>query len=221
MSIKIEIHDGATPMLQEIVELNYGMGLDALDHAGIVLRNATRKAFRASTTRWAQYYRNGRRIIYKARGERGLGRRVNHQAKGGTANPANMSSFITSNLMAKSMTMVVGGKHGRLKPKIRKNGKVVGFATPVGATTKGSYAILQKLNSGDVHTDDEYYNKSVRSHVDTKKFRNPNYKKQNFIENGRSAAMGTVRDIMTNKLESLLQHQIDRANVTTKKVVTA
>jgi len=221
MAIRIEIHDGSIPMLEEIIEINYGMALDALDHAGIILRESTRKAFLASRTNWRQSYIKGELKIFKTSSSNVLGKRMSHVGKTSSGSPDNMKSFITSNLMTKSLTMVVGGKHGKLRPKLRKDGKVVGFARPVGAVTKGSYAILQKLNSGDVDTDNNDYNSKVRPSVDMRKFRNPSYKKQNFIERGRANAMGQVRSIMTDKLEKLIQKKIDRTNVTSRKVKTA
>jgi len=218
MAIRIEIHDGSVPMLEKIIEINYGMALDALDHAGIVLRDSTRKAFRASRTNWRQSYIKGELKIFRTSSSNVLGKRMSHVGKNSNGTPDNMESFITSNLMTKSLTMVVGGKHGRLKPMLRKDGKVVGYAKTVGAVTKGSYAILQKLNSGDVDTDDNDYVDKVRA---KSKFRNPNYKGQNFIERGRANAMGQVRSIMSDKLEKLIQKKIDRINVTSREVVTA
>jgi len=219
MAIRIEVSDGATPMLEEIIKLNYGMGLDALDQAGNVMREATRRELKASRTQWSQYYRKGKKRIYKTKSARRTGRRLDHVSKGGTADPESMANFITSNLMEKQMVMVVAGKHKRLKPKTRRNGKVVGFQKAVGSVTKTGYAILQKLNSGEVDGD---YASKVRSREDSMpNFKDAIYRKRNFIEKGRRSSTGRVRDIMTSKLESLLHKEINRANVKSREVKTA
>ncbi len=220
MSFHIKIFDGAIPMLDMIAEANYGQALDALDHAGIKLRNSTRKAFLSSSTVVSQFYNEHGFYKIRKRGkiQQVLGQRISHRNKGSMDRPSSMVNFITSNLMTKSMTMVVAGKHGRLRPKLRKDGKVIGFAGSVGATTKGSYAILQKLNSGD--SSDSEYQKIYRTKVQHKIFDNMKFRKQNFIEKGRAMAMPEVRNIMTTKLESMIHKQINRAEIKVKEVRT-
>lgn len=218
MSIRLEIHENAISMIDKIVKINYGMGLDALDQSGIVLRDSTRRAFKSSRTQWRQSYIKGKLNIFKTSSSNILGKRVSHVNKSNAGKPDNMANLITSTTMAKSMTTVIAGKHKRFTPLIRRNGKVVGSGTSVGATTKGSYAILQKLNSGSTDTDNNDYKSKVRG---ISKFNNPNYQQQNFIEKGRSAAMGQVKNIMTSKLESLMNREINRANVTSREVKRA
>jgi len=220
MSLKITIFDGVIPMLDEIAEANYGQGLDALDHAGIVLRTAQRTAFKSSRTQWRQSYIKGKRRIFKTTSSNILGNRVSHQTRSNRGRPSSMANFITSNLMEKSMIMVVGGKHGKLSPKLRRDGKVIGLAKPVSSVTKGSYAILQKLNNGSIATDKNYYANSVRR-SSMKGFKRAKYLSQNFVEKGRLVAMPAVRQIMTSKLESMIHKQINRANIKVKEVVTA
>jgi len=223
MSIKIEIYDGAIPMLKEIAEANYGMALDALEHAGIILRDSTRKAFTDSTTAVSQYYDENGNLNIKRQGGKiaqTLGQRISHRNKGSMDSTASMKSFITSNLMAKNMTMVVAGKHKRLRHKIRRDGKVEAYAKTVDPVTKGSYAILQKLDSGDRNTDDgDYKNKVLRKRDSI--FENMKLVKQDFIKAGRANAMGRVKSIMTDKLEKLITREINRANVTIKEVKRA
>jgi len=218
MSLKITIFDCAIPMLDKIAEANYGQALDALEHAGIKLRTATRRAFLSSSTHISQQY--DKHENFKIRGSKTrkiqqvLGQRISHRNKGSMDNPSSMANFITSNLMTKSMTMVIAGKHGKLRPKLRRDGKVTGFAKSVGSVTKGSYAILQKLNSGD--SSESEYKKVHRTKVQHRIFDDMKFRKQNFIEKGRAMAMPEVRNIMTTKLESMIHKQINRATVKTR-----
>jgi len=218
--IRISIEDGATPLLDKILELNYGMALDALDNAGIILRDNTRKAFKASTTKISQgYTKDGRWYVRGGYGkayQQNIGIRLSHQNKGGFDATPDMASFITSNLMEKHLTMVVAGKHGKLRPKIRRDGKVIKSANSVGSVTKGSYAILQKLNYGD--DSDPEYEKVHRTKQQAEFFKNAKWKRQGFIEKGRKSSMGRVNEIMTSKLEALLQREYNRANTKGVKV---
>ena len=222
MSLHIKIFSGTDALLDKIAEINYGQGLDALDHAGGKIRNAQRRAFRSSTTIIDQHYdRNGNLRIRRSTGKNqyGLGKRISHRNKGSMENPSSMESFITSNLMPNSMTMVVGGKHKKLRPKFRKDGKIVGDTNPVGAVTKYSYAILQKLNSGDASDSD--YKKIYRSKAEERIFKNMRFRKQHFMEKGYNSVRGDVKNIMTDKLESMIHKQINRVEVKLKEVRTS
>lgn len=220
MSIKITIYDGATPMLDKIAEAHYGQALDALDYAGIKLREATRREFRSSKTKIRQFYdKNGNFGITKAKTARyGLGKRISHKNKTNSDKTANMENLITSNLMVNSLTMVVAGRHKRMTPKKRRDGKVVGSFSPI-AVNKGSYGILQKLNDGE--TDGEFYKTVKRTKQQHKIFDKMKFSKQNFIEKGRLSAMPDVHNIMTTKYAQLLQKQMDRINVNSKVVKSA
>jgi len=222
MAIYLRIFENAIPMLDEIAKANYGQGLDALDHAGTVIREASRKGLRTKTTKFSQFYENGKLKVRSTGGniQQILGQRISHKNKGNMADPSSMESFITSNLDPKTMIMVVGGKHSRLRPKQRRDGGVIGDLGIVGAVSKRSYAILQKLNSGD--GSDKYYEniyenkeqKAIFKHLREK----GNYKPQHFMEEGYSNARGRVAEIMTTTLEKLIHRQINRANVIIKEV---
>ena len=220
MSIKLTIYDGATPMLDKIAEVHYGQALDALDHAGIKLREATRREFRSSKTKIKQFYdKNGNLGIIKGKTPHfDLGKRISHKNKTNSDKTANMESLITSNLMIDSLTMVVAGRHKKMTPKKRRDGKVVGSFSSM-AVNKGSYGILQKLNDGD--DDGEFYKTVKRTKQQHEIFDKMEFRKQNFIEKGRLSAMPGVHDIMTNKYSQLLQKQLDRVNVNSKVVKSA
>lgn len=215
MALHIKIFSGMDSMLDTIAKAHYGQGLDALDHAGIKLREAQRAALRSSTTPITRFYdRKGKLRIKRQKQE--LGKRISHVNKSNTDSPPSMENFITSNLMPNRMMMVVGGKHSTLHPKIRRDGRVEKNAETVKPVSKFSYAILQKLNSGDASS--PIYQKIYKNKVEEKAFKNTNFRKQNFIEKGYSNAKGEVEDIMTRKLEQMIHKQINRAEVETREV---
>ena len=221
MAIYLRIFENAIPILDEIAKANYGQGLDALDHAGTKIREASRAAFRSKISGMSQFYdKNGKLKIRGGKIQKALGQRISHIDKGSMANPSSMESFITSNLDPKTMIMVVGGKHSTLRPKMRRDGEITKDLDKVGAVTKYSYAILQKLNSGD--DSDEFYENLYQSEQQRKVFarlrERGSYKKQHFMENGYNASRGAVAEIMTTTLEKLIHRQINRANVNIKEV---
>ena len=67
---------------------------------------------------------------------------------GSDSNPSNMKSFVTSFLMESSKTLVVGGRHRAFRPIVREDGEIKGFGTEVGSVSKATYAILNRMNTG-------------------------------------------------------------------------
>ena len=222
MSLRIKIFSGTDSLLDKIAEINYGQGLDALEHAGIKIRQAQRRALKSSSTIISQHYdKKGNLKIRRPSGnvKQVLGERISHRNKGSMENPSSMANFITSNLMPHAMTMVVGGKHRKLRPKKRRDGKIVDNENEVGAVTKYSYAILQKLNSGD--SSDSDYKKIYRTKAQEKIFGNMRFRKQNFMEKGYNSVRGDVKNIMTDKLNSMIHKQVNRAEVKMREVRTS
>ena len=217
-SIKIEIFDGQIPLLDEISKAHYGLGLDALDHAGTVLRENTRKALLSSQRHsWSMTIsKTGkRRIIFNPKEKQNPGIRRSHSTGKPFGGNGNMANFINSFLMEGKLTMVVAGKHPSFKPKRRRDGKVVGFERKVSGVTEQTYQILRKLDSGDA---DAEYRKHVNRPLDKEIFPNARYARRDFIAKGRSASMSRVSSIMTSTLEKAIGRQVNRANIKTRMV---
>lgn len=220
MAYKIQIFDGLSPMLDEVAAANYGLGLDALDHAGGVIRDAQRAAFRSNQDWRQRYVRNKKGKIVRLISKRGLnilGQRISHKNMKNSDSPPNMKSLITSYLNAKQMYVLVGGMHPAFTPMTRREGKVVGRQRRVSGVPKSSYAILQKLDSGSTDGD---YTSLVRP-KSMARFKNAQYKARNFMARGRASASAKVKDIMTSKLESLIHKQVNRTRVKTREVKTS
>ena len=215
MSIKITIYDGAIPMLDKIASISYGLGLDALDQAGIELREQTRRAFGMSGShKWTfKINKKGKRTIVKSEANQVFGRRLSHRTAR-KYRPDSMKNFVTSFLDERHMLMVVGGQHKSFRPKKRREGKVVGTLARVSGITDATHAILRKLNDGG--RVDEEYHKETRGGKSIEGFSNAYYKPRRFFQKGRARAMPKVRHIMTSKLEMLIAKQVNRVDVRTK-----
>ena len=212
MSIHIEVFDGTTPMLEKILELSYGMALESLSVAGSALRDEARTAMRSKQHHWFQKLtRDGRMVLYRNPDKlRQLGLRISHSS-GRVDDPDSMSSFITSYLMDKSLTVVVGGRHPAFYPVKRRNGQPVGRLGRVAGVSKRTQAILHMMNFGQALPD---YEESYPS----KGGKREAYR---FMEEGYTRARGRIEDAMTRRYEALLSKAVDRANVTIKKRTVA
>ena len=107
--IKIGVFDGVTPLLQEIQIRSREMALEALSVAGSKVQKEARAAMATKRTPWTHGISEstGRRRIYKD-GSNPVGRRRSHST-GDILDPKSMSSMLTSYLMDKKLTVVIGG----------------------------------------------------------------------------------------------------------------
>jgi hypothetical protein len=203
MSVRVEVFDGVTPMLEKILELSYTTALESLSVAGNAIREEARSAMRSKTHNWFQKMTSeGRMVLYRNPNKlRELGLRISH-ATGQVDDPESMQNFITSYLMEKKLTVVVGGRHRAFRPKMIRDGKIVGTLGRVNAVGRETHAILHMMNFGEAIPGYEAdYNKGGER------------KGYHFMEEGFSHARGRVADAMTKRYESLLHKAVDRANV--------
>jgi hypothetical protein len=218
MSIRITIHDRSLPLIQEISKISRNQALDALDHAGTVIRTNIRSQFRQTRpSRFGQRFNNGNRSIIRESNSK-FGMRF-RRSNGDTANVETMESFINSWLSEKKATVVIGGKHKGFRSKIRRDGKIVGQSSYVHGVSNASFEILQKLNFGGELSD------SYKDHIGGSGealFKGVRYRRTDFIAKGLARSTGKVTDIMTKKLSQLIGRQINntsvRAVVSTSKV---
>lgn len=210
-SIKLNIFDGVTPMLDEIVKLNYGSAREALSIAGDILRKNVRNEMKRSSHHWEQEWVNGKHRIWKRKDLRELGLRKS--SKGGMANPDSMSNFITSYMGNKSTTVVVGGAHRDANMVMYRDGKPSGSIKLKGIS-KATQAILNKLNSGEIN---EYYTRNG-SDASAQRFSNARYVGYKFMEKGYASSKSAIEDAMTNTYSKILGRAVDRANVHVREV---
>ena len=137
--------------------------------------------------KWQQEVKNGKRRIFIGE-SRELGLRISHKT-GAIENPDSMSHMITSNLMEKSMTVVVGSRHKSFIPNLRKDGIVFGKGKRVNAVSKKTHAILHKMNFGGSLEDQlEDYGRNPENSI----FKNPRYVGYDFMNEGYNNAKSSI-----------------------------
>jgi len=210
MSTHLSIYDGTTPLLDEILKLSYGVALESLSVAGSILRDNARKSMKSKSHHWVSDYATGKRVIKKDLSSfKELGIRIS--SSGTAANPASMSSMLTSFLMPKSLTVVIGGKHPSATLTKYTDGKPSG-SIRVKGVGKATHAILHKLNFGE-RNEHHSWNGNKDS---MKRFRDAKYVGYHFMEDGYSAAKSGIEDALTKRYEKLLHKAVNRADVKVK-----
>jgi hypothetical protein len=213
-SLRVTIFDKTTPLLQEIAKVSYGMALESLSVAGSHVRDASRKALIRHKHNWQQEVNlSGNRRIYYDTTPRELGLRMSHKT-GLLDKPDSMANFITSYLMEKSMTVVIGAKHPSFVPNKREDGKVTGKLGRVNAVSKHTHSILHKLNFGERNDEHNWGGKDSM-----KNFEGANYVARNFMDDGYTMSKGAVIKSMTTRYEKMLHRAISKVNVVAERKV--
>jgi hypothetical protein len=119
-----------------------------------------------------------------------------------------MANFITSYLMPKSGTVVVGGKHPSFSPMKFRDGKFVGYMGRVQGVGKQSHAILHKLNTGEKN-----------SHYEEGLIDNKNPTKYGFMDEGFRRARPKIREIMTTQMEQTVGKRMNASKIKVRKII--
>lgn len=210
MSIRIEILDGTSPILDKIATISLGLALECLSISGDIVRKNARNRMRQSRTNWFARKSNGKILWYKhPSATKELGRRISMKS-GSPVNPDSMSNMINSYLMEKSYTVVIGGSHPRTKPKRRENGEVKGYLPPLPPVSKATKAILHKLNTGQQSAD--YKNPHQQ-------YKNPRYLGYHFMEKGYMDSKAAIIDVMTRRYETMFGRATNNIKAQARKVV--
>lgn len=219
MAIRLEIYDGLNPILDEIARVSRGVALESLSVAGSKIRDNSRaELIRSDRHHWFQTRGggkalSGRRIVYDQTKSKEFGARVSHDTFD-SANPGSMANFITSFLMEKHLTVVVGGRHGKETPNSYRGGEVVGKEKPIGPITKEAHAILHKLNFGEKN---EFHRwKEGKASIDA--FNNK-WKGRGFMAKGYSIAVPSINEALTSRLLKSLGGAINKIEIRERRVV--
>jgi len=175
------IYDGATPMLSAIAQVNTQVAYEVMSKTGAKTQKIARQAMRKQRHHWLQH---GRMKPYYSKDKtKELGQR--QKPDGSIDTPDSMSAMITSFLMEKSGTLVVGGSHKGFTPNKRENGKIVGKMNYVKGVGKRNHSILYKLDKGKRNEYHGWYDKKGVWNKDSMEgFKNAHYKAYNFMEKG-------------------------------------
>jgi hypothetical protein len=179
------------------------VAMEVMSKAGHYAQTGARNKMKTYSHRWfRKAYEDGIVRPYYSRTEtKELGLRVNKN--GDPDSPKSMANFITSFLMEKSETLIVGGTHKRFRPLKRREGKVVGYAGVVGGVSRATQAILNKMDTG---TFNQYY-------VDSGEYKNPNYETRPFMVEGFRSAEPKIRATLTTEYIKIVKQALGREKV--------
>lgn len=151
-------------------------------------------------------YKDGEVKPYYAKSStKQLGLRISNKT-GKIDDPRSMSNFITSFLMEKSETLIVGGTHRRFRPLMRRNGEVVGYMPPVGGVSRETQAIINKMDTGRFNS---YYRDSGFTD-------NPKYVTRPFMVSGFNSASGKIRATLASEYIKIIRVTLSRTKVPVK-----
>ena len=167
---------------RQIRILSREVALQQMSKSGNAVRESMRSALKSTSTQYMTRVGKKGDAYLRKTSTRVFGQRESHTVDGMTSNPESMESFITSFLMEKSETLVVGGANPRFTPLLRTDGEVVGTGTPVGAVAPASIAILHRMDTGEKNSN--YPAHSMLS---------PDLEGRGFMNAGMLAASGRVR----------------------------
>lgn len=220
MTIRLTIYDGMNPLLDEIAKLSHGVALESLSVAGSKIRDSARAEFeRSEGHQWFQKIIKGksrklgnRRIYQNKDSYKIFGLRTSYET-GGLAKPPSMKNFITSYLMGKSFTVVIGGKHPKFRPIKYREGKVQGRMATVEGVSKASHAILHKLNFGEQNEHHRW--KEGKKSIEQFKGR---WKARHFMGKGYAQARPAVNEALTKRLLQHIGKAVNRVEIKKRRV---
>lgn len=215
MTIRLEILDGATPLLEQIYLMSREAALEVLSKSGNYIRKAERNAMTSFYHQWQNEMVNGKRRVWKSReASRVLGARTAISSARSYVTPktANMSAFITSYLDEKNLLVVVGGRHKQVRQSIRRDGEVVGSTTLYGVS-RSTHGILEKLALGRRTADYKRYSRPGS----WPNFANASYVARDFVTPGIAAA-GAEIAVATDRMAKLIGKQVARVEIKRRKV---
>lgn len=199
----IESLDGISKSFSVIKSLNREVAMEVMSKAGRYAMKGARKKMKSYSHHWfRKKYKDGVvRPYYSKTSTKQLGVRINKDGK--KDNPKSMSTFITSFLMEKSETLIVGGAHKQFKPIKRDKGKIVGFANTVKGVSKQTQAIINKMDTGKFNP---YYQDSGYTE-------NPKYVTRPFMLEGFRSAEGKIRSTLAGEYIKIIGQALQREKV--------
>ncbi|MBL0721004.1 MAG: hypothetical protein JJV88_00290 [Sulfurovum sp.] len=158
----IDFYDGNTLMFQAIRTANKGVSYEILSKSGSAVKKniqneMNKSRVRRQTVRTDKRTRTSRNPVHSAltiaktnRGEmKLLGERQGQDGRNMRSSKNSMGNLITSFLMEKTGTLVVGGVHKSFVPNIRRDGVVIKTGARVKGTSRETQAIIHNLDTGN------------------------------------------------------------------------
>ena len=218
----VYISDETTPMLIALKTVSRDVAFEHMSKIGNAVRKNAGNRMRSAGNRhhWLQTSKNGKLVPYKSKIKtKELGLRTNKNGR--VDSPDSMSNMISSFMMEKSGTLIVGGRNKAFTPILRKDGQVVGVGKRQPAITKHAQSIINKLDTGKRN---QYHGWGASGKQDSmESFKNARFKGRGFMMAGFRNSKGYMRQELTVGYEKTIGRAVNRVSINlkpSKKVVS-
>jgi len=200
--------DEISPSFGELKETVREVAMEVMSKAGNYAREGARDAMKSYSHHWfRKKYKDGEvKPYYSKTSTKKLGLRISNRG-GRIDNPRSMSNLITSFLMEKSETLIVGGTHKGFRPLKRDKGQVVGYSTYVKGVSRQSQSIINKMDTGELTS---YYKKLPTE------FKNAKYVTRPFMKIGFDSAEGKIKTTLTSEYIKIFNSALHKQKVQVK-----
>lgn len=196
------IDDGIIASFRVLSVVAREVAMEQMSKSGIAVQKSMRKALSSNGSNYITRVGANGPYLEKVVGGRQYGLRESHTQDNVDSNPPSMGSMLTSFLMEKSQTLVVGGMNPRFRPLLRKNGKVVGLGSAVPAVGARTAAILHRMDTGEQLAD-----YPIRSML------TPDAEPRGFMLKGIRNASGNVRAYLSSGFSEASSKAVNKAEV--------
>lgn len=169
---------------------------EALSKAGATIQKSAQVYMRATRHQWLKYLSaKGKIAVRFSKGStKQLGARQSD--KDASFLKVDLADMIKFRVYPNHQLLVVGGRHGRFKPKRIKDGVMQGYMASVKGVGKSSYALLEKMESGiETPGYKEYFPRANK----------PRITKWGFFQKAKSDTKSEVDNIMQKQLLIMLE----------------
>jgi len=189
--------------------LGHGVMMQQMGHAGNVVKSSIRKELKTSkkVVYETRVSADGKPYLAKTLPKR-FGLRESMKVNNQAINPKGMDSMVQSFLMEKSSTLVVNGMMKRHTPIRYENGKPVGYEKTVNAVGKETYAILNRMDTGEYIDGYNHKTRLFKGNI-----------ARRYAKRGISNAMPKVNNILLEEYKSVFEKSFNNTNLKTKKAI--
>lgn len=183
---------------------------EALSKSGSVIQKAAQTYMRVMRHKWLKYLSSKGKIGFMPSKSKTKQLGARQSDTNASFLKVDMADMIKFRVYPNHSMVVVGGRHGRFKPKRIENGVLKGYMPSVKGVGKSSYALLEKMESG-IETP-EYKGYFPRA-------KKPKITKWGFFEQAKSNTKSQVDQIMQKQLLIMLENGIANAHQKAQKRV--
>ena len=169
---------------------------EALSMSGSVIQKAAETHMNVMRHRWIKYLNKKNKVKFFP--SKSQTKQLGSMQSDKTAAFLNndLSNMIKFRVYEKHQLLVVGGRHGRFRPKRIKDGVMQGYMPSVKGVGKSSYALLEKMESGiETPGYKEYFPRANK----------PRITKWGFFQKAKSDTKSEVDNIMQKQLLIMLE----------------